>query len=40
MAGLVVTLVAVGVFSWFSLEQIAGLRDLQTRVVYVSAARR
>jgi len=33
MAGLVVTLVAVGVFSWFSLVQIAGLRDLQTRVV-------
>ncbi|MGA2184518.1 MAG: sensor histidine kinase [Bryobacteraceae bacterium] len=33
MAGLVVTLVAVCVFSWFSLVQIAGLRDLQTRVV-------
>jgi signal transduction histidine kinase len=33
MAGLVVTLVAVAVFSWFSLVQIAGLRDLQTRVV-------
>jgi signal transduction histidine kinase len=33
MAGLVVTLVAVGVFAWYSLEQIAGLRDLQTRVV-------
>jgi len=33
MAGLVVTLVAVGVFAWYSLAQIAGLRDLQTRVV-------
>ena len=33
MAGLIVTLVAVGVFSWFSLAQIARLRDLQTRVV-------
>jgi len=33
MAGLVVTLVAVGVFAWYSLDQIAGLRDLQTRVV-------
>ena len=33
MAGLVVTLVAVGVFAWYALAQIAGLRDLQTRVV-------
>ena len=33
MAGLVVTLVAVGVFAWYSLAQIAGLRELQTRVV-------
>ena len=33
MAGLIVTLVAVGVFSWFALMQIASLRDLQTRVV-------
>src|SRR5208283_1927376 len=33
MAGLVVTLAAVGVFAWYSLGQIAGLRDLQTHVV-------
>ena len=33
MAGLVVTLAAVGVFAWYSLAQIAGLRDLQTHVV-------
>ncbi len=33
MAGLVITLAAVAVFSWYSLAQISGLRDLQTRVV-------
>src|SRR5690349_11062400 len=33
MTGLAVTLAAVGVFSWYALHQIAGLRDLQTRLV-------
>ena len=33
MTGLAVTLATVGVFSWYALHQIAGLRDLQTRLV-------
>jgi len=33
LVGLAVTLVAVGVFSWYALRQIAGLRELQTRTV-------
>lgn len=33
MAGLGVTLLAVGVFSWYALRQIDGLRDLQTDTV-------
>ena len=33
MTGLAVTLAAVGVFSWYALHQISGLRDLQTRLV-------
>jgi len=33
MTGLVVTLATVGLFSWYALHQIAGLKDLQTRLV-------
>ena len=33
MAGLAVTLAAVGVFSWYALNQIAGLKSLQTQLV-------
>src|SRR5438093_1984108 len=33
MAGLAVTLAVVGLFSWYALEQIAGLKDLQTQLV-------
>lgn len=33
LAGLIITLAAVGVFSGYALHQIAGLRDLQTRLV-------
>jgi len=33
MTGLAVTLAVVGLFSWYALRQIAGLRDLQTRLI-------
>src|SRR5580704_11184339 len=33
LAGLAVTLAAVGVFSFYALRQIRGLEDLQTRIV-------
>jgi len=33
MTGLAVTLATVGLFSWYALHQIAGLRELQTRLV-------
>jgi len=33
MAGLAVTLAVVGLFCWYALEQIAGLKDLQTQLV-------
>ena len=33
MFGLAVTLAAVGVFSWYALAQIAGLKNLQTQLV-------
>ena len=33
LAGLAVTLAAVTVFSWYTLHQIAGLRNLQTQIV-------
>jgi len=33
MFGLAVTLGAVGIFSWYALQQIAGLKDLQTQLV-------
>ena len=33
LIGLAVTLLAVGVFSWYSLRQLAGLRDLQARTI-------
>jgi hypothetical protein len=33
LAGLAVTLAAVGVFSFYALRQIRGLEDLQTRTV-------
>jgi hypothetical protein len=33
MTGLAVTLAVVGLFSWYALHQIAGLRDLQTRLI-------
>jgi len=33
MTGLAVTLAVVGVFSWYALHQIAGLRDLQAQLV-------
>src|ERR1019366_9535786 len=33
LAGLAVTLAAVGVFSFYALRQIGGLEDLQTRTV-------
>ncbi len=33
LAGLAVTLAAVGVFSFYALHQIRGLEDLQTRTV-------
>jgi len=33
MTGLAVTLAVVGVFSWYALHQIAGLRDLQQQLV-------
>ena len=33
MTGLAVTLAAVGMFSWYALRQIAGLRDLQAQLV-------
>src|SRR6185295_15479467 len=33
MTGLAVTLAVVGVFSWYALHQISGLRDLQTQLI-------
>jgi signal transduction histidine kinase len=33
MTGLAVTLAVVGLFSWYALHQIAGLKDLQTQLV-------
>src|SRR5439155_3630382 len=33
MTGLAVTLAVVGLFSWYAVRQINGLRDLQTRLV-------
>jgi len=33
MAGLVITLLGVGAFSWYALYHIAGLKDLQTQLV-------
>ena len=33
MTGLAVTLAAVGLFSWYALHQIAGLRNLQTQLI-------
>ena len=33
LIGLVITLIAVSLFSWYALRQVAGLRDLQTRTI-------